>query len=345
MVQDNWQSLLDSQGAQRDEFGVREFSGQAESRQAQLMALDHLAYLLVEGPEAKKFLQGQVTCDINLVTSSHAQRGGHCNTKGRLIFSFLAVSLPSQTTGSDRVALVMHRDLVEKAQQALAKFIVFSKAKLSTAQEHQLIGLQAGDAPQLLSRFAPELPIADEDTTQSDQLTAVRIGAERLLCLVKKDQAASCWQSWAEKSSLHGYNLWHLADIRDGLGQVLPGSEDMFIPQMLNMHLTGGISFTKGCYVGQEVVARMQYLGKLKRHMRRLQLAASDLPAPGTAVYSAESDSSQSVGNVVMAAKADGHIELLAVTTDSAFESDALFLDAEKTQKLNQLSLPYVITK
>lgn len=345
MTEDNWKSLLDSQGAQRDEFGLREFSGQTAAGRAQLAALDHLGYLLVQGPEARKFLQGQVTCDINLVTANHSQRGGHCNTKGRMLFDFLAVSLPSTESDSDSIALIMHRDLIERARQALAKFIVFSKAKLSTEQEYRLLGLQGSHAPTLLSQSAPELPIAAGDVVQAEDLIAMRVAGERFLCLVKNDKAVAQWQSWAEHSSFHGYNLWQLADIRDGLGQVLSGSEELFIPQMLNMHLTGGISFKKGCYIGQEVVARMQYLGKLKRHMRRLQLNDSTLPVPGAPVFSSATDSAQSVGNVVMAAKADSGVELLAVTTDSAFESDALFLDPEKTQKLEPLALPYVITK
>jgi folate-binding protein YgfZ len=345
MTEDNWKSLLDSHGAQRDEFGLREFRGQPASGQAQLTALDHLGYLLVQGPEAKKFLQGQVTCDINQVTANHTQRGGHCNIKGRMLFSFLAVSLPGAENGSDSIALIMHRDLVERARQAFAKFIVFSKAKLYTEQDYRLLGLQGSHSSTLLSESAPELPIAAGDAVQTGDLVAVRVAGERFLCLVKNEKAVAQWKTWAEQSSLHGYNLWQLADIRDGLGQVLPGSEELFIPQMLNMHLTGGISFKKGCYIGQEVVARMQYLGKLKRHMRRLQVNDGTLPAPGAPVYSSETESAQSVGNVVMAARSDDGVELLAVTTDSAFESDALFMDPEKTKRLEQLSLPYLITK
>lgn len=343
---DNWQSFLSAQGAHWDEQGPRDFEGSAppEAGSNQLAALDHLAYLLVKGPEAKKFLQGQITCDMNLVTEDHSQPGGHCNSKGRMIFSFRAVQLPSSSPESDAIALIMHRSLLQKAQQALAKFIVFSKAELSLEQGYRLVGLSGDQAPQLLSELLPRIPIANHDVVQADESVCVRISGDRFLCLIRNESTQEQWRSWAARCQRQGYQYWNLAEIQDGLGHVVPGCEEMFIPQMLNMHLTGGVSFTKGCYIGQEVVARMHYLGKLKRHMRRAQVNATKAPQPGDPLYSQESP--QSVGNVVLAAPVrSGVFELLAVTTDSAFEGDALYLDTQQSQKLHLLPLPYVITK
>ncbi|MGQ9425878.1 CAF17-like 4Fe-4S cluster assembly/insertion protein YgfZ [Gilvimarinus sp. F26214L] len=342
----NWQSALEAQGALWDANGLRTFErASAEPvSDTQLFALDHLGCLVVEGPEARKFLQGQVTCDTSLITLNHAQRGAHCNTKGRMLFNFTALQVPASEDGADSIALIMPRGLLERAQTALGKYIVFSKADIARRDDLKLIGLSGTGAAALAADLLPILPIAPGDVGQGQNGFGLRVAGERFLCLIPEADALEYWTNWSARAALHGYQGWHLADIRDGVGQVLPGTEEMFIPQMLNMHLTGGVSFKKGCYIGQEVVARMQYLGKLKRHMRRLQLATGELPEPGAALYSTES--SQSVGNVVMAAPAgDGLVEMLAVTTDAAFEGDALYRDAECSQQLQALALPYVITK
>lgn len=341
---DTWTSFLETQGARYDTRGVPRFTATgAETADTSLFALEHLGYLLVAGPEARKFLQGQVTCDMNLVSEDHSQPGAHCNTKGRMIFSFRAVQLPPEAEGAEAFALVMDRGLLDTARQALGKYIVFSKAELSTGGDFRFIGLAGTQSPALASELLPRLPIASHDVVATDSALCLRISGDRLLCLIKPEAAEQLWQSWAPHCHLAGYEAWDLAEIRDGLGDVLPGTEEMFIPQMLNMQITGGVSFKKGCYVGQEVVARMQYLGKLKRHMRHASVTAPEAPQAGSPLYSSESE--QSVGNVVLSAPAhDGAYELLAVTTDSAFDSDALYLDAQRSEKLQLLSLPYAIT-
>lgn len=337
---DKWQSVLDNQGAVRDEQGVRRFDAPDSSQTNTLFALDHLACLIVEGRDARKFLQGQVTSDMNKLSLENSVTGGHCNTKGRLLFSFRSTLLDSGPTG-DKIALVMHRALVSSAQQALAKFIVFSKATLAQDSSYRLIGLAGSAASELLAQHFT-LPAAEKDAaSHNDTDTLVRIEDDRFLCIVKEEIALELWQRWSENCQLMGYEGWNLADIRAGLGQVLPGSVDMFIPQMINMQLTGGVSFTKGCYIGQEVVARMQYLGKLKRHMRRLSLKDAALPLPGAPIYT--EGSSQSVGNVVLAAPVGQQCELLAVVTDEAFAQDSLYLDQDGQLKLQPLDLPYTI--
>lgn len=342
---DDWKTFLGAQGAQWDEEGVCGFADTSpEAGSNQLAALDHLGYLAVEGPEARKFLQGQVTCDMNLVTEDHSQPGGHCNSKGRMIFSFRALQLPSESSDSELIALIMHRGLLENARQALAKFIVFSKAEVSIGDAYRLVGLCGTQAPRLLNPVLPRIPIASHDVAAAADAVCVRISGDRFLCLLRDESALQQWQNWAPHCQLQGYDYWNLTEIRDGLGHVVPGCQEMFIPQTLNMHITGGISFTKGCYIGQEVVARMHYLGKLKRHMRRAQVNAGEAPKPGASLYSQESQ--QSVGNVVLAAPSHtSTFELLAVTSDSAFESDALYLDPQQSQKVHGLPLPYAITK
>lgn len=123
----------------------------------------------------------------------------------------------------------------------------------------------------------------------------------------------------------------------------MPGTRELFIPQMLNLQAVGGVSFKKGCYTGQEIVARMQYLGKLKRRLYRLQLAAGELPEPGTPLFSPTHGSA--IGEVVLAARAGQNIELLAVLQAEAAESGDIHLGALEGPSLQLLDLPYELDR
>ncbi|MDQ0739107.1 folate-binding protein YgfZ [Pseudomonas sp. W4I3] len=123
----------------------------------------------------------------------------------------------------------------------------------------------------------------------------------------------------------------------------MPQTRELFIPQMLNLQAVGGVSFKKGCYTGQEIVARMQYLGKLKRRLYRLSLAAAELPEPGTALFSPSHNSS--VGEVVIAAKADQSIELLAVLQAEAADHGDVRLGSLEGPGLQMLDLPYPLDR
>jgi folate-binding protein YgfZ len=123
----------------------------------------------------------------------------------------------------------------------------------------------------------------------------------------------------------------------------MPSTRELFIPQMLNLQAVGGVSFKKGCYTGQEIVARMQYLGKLKRRLYRLSLDAADLPEPGTQLFAPSHNSS--IGEVVLAAKAGQNIELLAVLQAEAAEAGDLHLGTLEGPALHLLDLPYELDR
>ena len=138
-------------------------------------------------------------------------------------------------------------------------------------------------------------------------------------------------------------NDWLLGQIRAGIGQVTGTTRELFIPQMINLQALGGVSFKKGCYTGQEIVARMQYLGKLKRRLYRLALAATPAPAPGTEIFSPTHASS--VGEVVLAALSPSGSELLAVLTADAVADDNLHLGSPDGPRLELLTLPYELDR
>ncbi|MEN0108666.1 MAG: folate-binding protein, partial [Pseudomonas sp.] len=153
--------------------------------------------------------------------------------------------------------------------------------------------------------------------------------------------ATQVLQQIKAKLAEHPLNDWLLAQVRAGIGQVLGPTRELFIPQMINLQAVGGVSFKKGCYTGQEIVARMQYLGKLKRRLQRLSLADSELPAVASELFSPVHRSS--VGEVVLAAQSETGVELLAVLQEDAVVDGRIHLGSETGPALQLLDLPYTL--
>lgn len=309
-----------------------------------LIPLSHQGVISVIGPDAGKFLQGQVTCDVNELTDiSHL--GMHCNHKGRALFSFRAIQL-----ADDHIALRLPRTMLETAQQALGKYIVFSKAELQdSSEQYHGLGISGDKAASLLATHLAPPPETAGGVVRLDSGCIVKLGAERYEIWLQADRAKQLSQDLSAEAPEAPEALWTLQDIREGLGDVFPTSSELFIPQMLNYQALRGISFEKGCYTGQEIVARMQYLGKLKRQMYRVStnVPAEDLQ-PGDDIYS--DAGTQSVGHIVSAASTSdmndsAPTEALAVLTKEVAEADNAYLDKDNTQKLTRLSLPYTIAE
>lgn len=353
---ESWHKYLDSQGAVWHDGTITHFKTQTAGEYTsvnKLIIANHLAYILVSGTESIKFLQGQVTCDMQTLSSEHSVIGAHCNLKGRMVFSFHAILLTSDDS-STKVALIMHRELIETAMFALKKFAVFSKVDISQSEDYQLLALTGPqlddisainiDSTNTDSAIDLQLPMDIKQCKNNDGSIAIKLSDDRILFFMATKNCASFWERYAKTCEAYGSSSWDLADITEGFGHVRAKTSEMFIPQMLNYQMIDGVSFKKGCYIGQEVVARMQYLGKLKRHMRRGLMATKEAPAPGTALISEES--TQSVGNIVLGAMLDeAHCEILAVITDKFSASKTLTSQDNSAKIIRWLPLPYAIPK
>ncbi|MFI8483051.1 YgfZ/GcvT domain-containing protein [Pseudomonas sp. NPDC078700] len=296
--------------------------------------LSHEGILSVRGADANKFLQGQLTCNLNYLSDSHSSLGARCTPKGRMISSFRVVSV------ADGYLLAMAAELVEPQLADLQKYAVFSKSKL-TDESNQWVRFGLNDCDPALTALGLDLAQSKDSVARNDHLIAVRVAQN---CA---ELWASAEQTQALQSHLNEYavqadlNQWQLAQVRQGIGHVQGSTRELFIPQMLNLQALGAVSFKKGCYTGQEIVARMQYLGKLKRRLYRLALNGQELPTPATEIFS--SVHSSSVGEVVAAAKGEEGIELLAVLQNDAAESADLKLGAAEGPALQLLDLPYTL--
>lgn len=300
-----------------------------------LMALPY-ALISITGPDAAKFLQGQVTCDMRELGESHSRLGAQCNIKGRMLLCFRAIQ-----TSPERVLLRVNQGLIEKGLANLGKYIVFSKAKLADERaNYHPVGVTGPAAANIIQQvFAVELT-SNDDWTRSDENIIVRISDNRYECWLAAAGAEKTWNRLQELAQLASHHFWTLQDIRAGLGDITPETYELFTPQAINFQLVNGINFRKGCYTGQEIVARLHYRGTLKRHMFRFEseLATTSLPLPGSPLKNCDG---KTVGELVLAAFVKpGKAEILASVTDD--ERADLYLE-NNPQKLSLLELPYAI--
>ena len=294
--------------------------------------LNHEGILAVIGNDASKFLQGQLTCNLNYLSETRSSLGARCTQKGRMQSSFRIVL---QDNGC---LLAMARELVEPQLADLKKYAVFSKSKLTDDSANWVrFGLVNADS--VLQSLGLDLPAETDSVARASDLIAIRASEGRAELWAPVEQTESLVQHLKAQLPEADLNQWLLGQVRAGIGQVMPSTRELFIPQMLNLQAVGGVSFKKGCYTGQEIVARMQYLGKLKRRLKRLSLAEGELPAVGSELFSPVHGSS--VGEVVLAASNGGGAELLAVLQEDAVADGRIHLGSPEGPSLDLLELPY----
>lgn len=296
--------------------------------------LSHEGVLAVRGPDASKFLQGQVTCNLNYLSDSNASLGARCTPKGRMLSSFRIAS------EGDGYVLAMASELLEPQLSDLKKYAVFSKSTLNDESAEWLrVGLYNAD--EVLGELGLLLPTEADGVARTDNLLAIRLSDGRVELWIRSAVSADVMQQIQAKLPERPLNSWLLAQVRAGIGQVFGPTRELFIPQMINLQAVGGVSFKKGCYTGQEIVARMQYLGKLKRRLQRLSLEGAELPAVASELFSPVHRSS--VGEVVLAAQSETGVELLAVLQEDAVTDGRIHLGSETGPALQLLDLPYAL--
>lgn len=303
-----------------------------------LCDLSHLGLIAVEGEDAVSFMQGQFTNDSREVNVGHSQLSALCSPKGRMLGLFRIIGIDQGWL------LQLPQELLASIHKRLQMFVLRSKVSLKDASADWVqLGLAGDCAEALLQQVLGHLPTEIDAATVTNGIHCVRLGGDRprFLLLVPAAQAESVWQQLSAVATACDSSAWRLLAIRAGEPMVHEATVEAFVPQMTNMQRVNGLSFSKGCYTGQEVVARMQYLGKLKRRMYRAQVASAEPVNPGIELFSPQSKSGQGAGRVVEAARVDDqNWELLAVMEISLSEG-AIHLGSPEGPLLKILSLPY----
>jgi hypothetical protein len=333
-----WQNFLVSQGAVIGDDGQVAFPAAAPG-DCELVDLSHLGLIAITGADADSFLQGQLTNDLRELTEQHSQMGSHCSPKGRMLANFRLLRRPGV------IYLQLPAEMLPDLLKRLGMFKLRAQVELRDAGEQLLaIGLAGAGAAELLGSELGPVPELEAGVTQHQDLTLLRMPGSnpRFQVLGPPGQLIGLWVRLSARGAVpSSADHWALLDIRAGIPTLYRETVDAFVPQMANMQLVDGVSFTKGCYIGQEVVSRLQYLGKLKRRMFRAEVVSPSCPHPGDELFSDTSESGQGAGRVVDARSlGDGRHELLAVVEISAAEQDQVRLGVDGPL-LHFLDLPY----
>lgn len=283
----NWHSFLESTEAHFDEaaqevlhFGDAKADLLAASGQTILAPLTHLSGVKVSGEDAKSFLHSQFTSDINHLAEGQMQHAAWCSAKGRMQASFLVWRNKAE------FSLILASDLREAIQKRLQMFVLRAKVKLTAADEYVLLGLAGQQAEEALTDAGLPIPAEIPGTACCENGQVIRLDPQRYLLEVPLSAVAGLWQKLSNKARPVGLPAWRWLDIQAGFPLVTLATKEEFVPQMADFEKIGGVSFHKGCYPGQEIVARTQYLGKVKRHLFRVkslvEIKAGDvLHSPG----------------------------------------------------------------
>lgn len=288
--------------------------------------LDDFALLHFSGTDAAEFLHGQLTCDVKALRPGMSSYGGYCTPKGRLLATFLL--WPEH----DGYTLLLPAAIAEAVRKRLSMYILRAKVKAELQSPARVAaGLSRPDAGGLLDKLGLAVPEAVHRVSCAEAGCAISLPGDRVLAVAAADRvnAGPDGGSWA------------LADIAAGIPFILPATQEEFVPQMVNLDLIGALSYSKGCYPGQEIVARTHYLGRLKQRMYRALVAAP--AAPSDKLYCSELGD-QSAGMVVSASAAgDGRHALLAVLQTANAATATYHLGSPGGAPLTLSSLPYAI--
>jgi folate-binding protein YgfZ len=309
----NWRSFLestegvfDSDSTELLNFGDASGELLAATQQTVVVPLTHFGLIEATGEEAKSFLHSQFTSDINHLADGQAQHSGWCNAKGRMQASFVV------WRQGERYLLALAADLQEATQKRLQMFVLRAKVKLAAQTDSTvMLGLSGPQAEEALADAGLPTPSEAMTSATVDGTTVIRLEGARFMIVAPESAMAGLWQKLSVKARPAGVPAWRWLDIQSAFPLVTLATKEEFVPQMADFEKIGGVVFNKGCYPGQEIVARTQYLGKVKRHLFRLT-SAQALKA-GDVLHSPDNPD-QSCGMVMTVAPSPaGGYEALAV--------------------------------
>ncbi len=334
-----WKNFVTTQGLAQDARDFGNLAGELTAARDGTVVVPILddGLLLATGEDAVPFLHNLLTNDVTHLEADEVRFAGLCTAKGRLIASF---EMWQEEGG---IALLVAADILDAIQKKLSMYVLRSKVKLLRASDDTvLIGLAGPATEGLLAGLGAVLP-APRRTVAFTGGRAVRLDDRRVMLAVRADAAVNVWTALAGQSTPAGIAAWRWLEIQSGRPRVVAGNQEAFVPQMVNMEVpeVGGVSFKKGCYPGQEIVARTQYLGKVKRRMYRGRLP--EALAAGTDVFTPEAGDQHCGALVSVAPSPEGGFESLFVVQSSGAEAGDVHAGSPAGPRIELLPLPYVL--
>jgi tRNA-modifying protein YgfZ len=303
-----------------------------------LCDLSHLALLEILGDDALSFLQGQVTNDVKLLDGRHAHLSAYCTAKGRMLALFLAFSHKNQ------LHLQLPKELATAISKRLSMYVLRSKVQIKDVSENIVqFGINGPQAASLLaSVLGTDMPTEDYSLLPLDNATILKLpsmaGHARYMLFCDPDNGQKLWAQLMADCKPVEKSCWDWLDIQAGIPEITTATQEQLVPQMLNLDLLNGINFKKGCYTGQEIVARTHYLGTVKRRTFLANVQSQNSPKAGDKLL----DGAQNeIGMVVRVAPAQqtGY-DMLAELRMDAQQSGQVFWES---LKLEFKPLPYAL--
>lgn len=339
----SWQDFLASCGAALENgivvnFGEPKAELDATRSGTVLADLSRYGLLTLAGEDAQAFLQGQLSSDLRQVSLARAQYSSYNSAKGRMLATLLLWQSPSG------YHLQLAAELAEPVRKRLSMFILRSRVKAADASDRMVrLGVSGPAAETLAAQHFPQVPRGPLEVAHHGGASLIRLAQERFEIISSPDQGRALWSAIAQGARPVGAACWEWLDIRAGIPWVTATTQEQFVPQMANLEAIGGVSFQKGCYPGQEIVARTQYLGKLKRRMYLAHLDTDIPPEPGDELFSGDLED-QASGMIVNAAPSpDGGYDALAVVQTSSAETGPVRWKALCGPALKFMPLPYPV--
>ena len=340
----DWQYYLEKRGALLSagivqHFGNLETELLAARDGTVLCDLSQFGTLKVDGEEAQKFLQNLVSSDINAINAGTAQLSSFNSAKGRMLATFLIWQQPID------YFLQLPCSLTPALHKKISMYVFRSKVKIIDASDAIIsLGLAGINAAKLIKQNFDTTLEQDWAVAQHDNASIIRLASDRYqINATTPAHAIALWEKLDKSATAASSTCWDWLNINAGIPVISPPTQELFVLQMSNLDLLGGVSFQKGCYPGQEIVARTHYLGKQKRRMFLAHIESDSVPVAGNEVFSEEMPA-QPCGMVINASPAPGGgFDLLAIMQISSLESNHIHLNTLQGARLNFLALPYAL--
>lgn len=327
-----WKDYLSQNGAEFypdrsyevESFGNIERENRVSITGNVICDLSHRGLIQVYGEDARSFLQGQLTNNVDDISEDLGQLTAYCTPKGRILATFIVLQR------DNTFYLSAPRNIIEDTLGRLNKYVLMSKATLEDGNDSLVrFGISGPEAEAELEKSLGGFPKADYSVKTLKGVSVLRLpGVQpRFMLFGELNEMKTLWSNLNVHCAPVGSANWRLLDILAGLPNIYEGNTEAVTPQMINLDAIDGVSFSKGCYPGQEVVARVRYLGKVKRRMHILRLASRDGVQPGTKLFGAADRGDQSIGLIVSSARhPDGGGAALGVVTLEAAENGTIHI-------------------
>lgn len=305
-----------------------------------LCPLDSWDLISVKGDDRISFLQGQLTCDLTGLKPGQQTLAAQCNPQGKVFSIFRVIML------QDRVLLTQPSSVTKRQLPELKKYAAFSKVEIEKETEYNVFGLAGRKSAQYIAEKVDTEATHEQSSLLNSDTVIIKqpYPSLRYLVVMKKAIATELLEDLSNHAEIFDDSLWNAMNIASGIAFIEEKTCTSFIPQMLNLQALNGISFSKGCYIGQETVARAKYRGANKRALFILTGRATKAPKVGDTIQLLLNNNWKRIGTVVSGCQyGDGHIEVLAVLPKDCSSEDIYQVQEIEGSTLYYAPLPYTL--